>query len=99
MASKENPAMGNGGASETFCLAAERPEDSQARLSLQCESARTRVEPRRITAQAEAHLRDLEWRIGRLGELADKGHADRSTIIERIGVACELARLDQEAQR
>ena len=99
MASKENPAMGNGGASETFCLAAERPEDSQARLSLQCESARTRVEPRRITAQAGAHLRDLEWRIGRLGELADKGHADRSTIIERIGVACELARLEAEAPR
>ena|ERR1700733_2836070 len=99
MAHNRNPAPLAGRASEAFCLAAERPEDSQARLSLQCEGARTRVEPRRITAQAEAHLRDLEWRIGRLGELADKGHADRSTTIERIGVACELARLEAEAPR
>ena len=53
----------------------------------------------RITARAENHLRDLEWRIGRLGELADKGHADRSMIVERLEVALELARLDEEATR
>jgi hypothetical protein len=100
MAQKENPAAGRAGrASELRFLAGRCSEDKQVPQDLQGISARVGVETRRITARAEAHLRDLEWRIGRLGELADKGHADRSTIIERIGVACELARLEAEAPR
>jgi hypothetical protein len=35
MASKENPALGEGGASERFCLAAERSEDKLARTEAQ----------------------------------------------------------------
>jgi hypothetical protein len=53
----------------------------------------------RITARAENHLREVEWRIIRLGQLVDADEADRSLIVERIGVACELARLDEEARR
>jgi hypothetical protein len=53
----------------------------------------------RINARAENHLRDLEWRIGRLGSLVDAGQADRSLVVERLGVAMELARLDEEPPR
>jgi hypothetical protein len=48
----------------------------------------------RITARAENHLRDLEWRIGRLGAFVAAGQVDRSLVTERIGVALELARLE-----
>jgi hypothetical protein len=48
----------------------------------------------RITAPAENHLRELEWRIGHLGALVGAGHADRSLFVERLGVAIELARLE-----
>jgi hypothetical protein len=48
----------------------------------------------RITARAENHLRDLEWRIGRLGEFVAAGQVDRSLVIERLGGAIELARLE-----
>jgi hypothetical protein len=89
-----------GRASKAFILAGECPEHTPNRLQFQSDNVARRFgEGRRITAQAETHLRDLEWRIGRLGQLADKGHADRSMVVERIGVACELARLDEEAPR
>jgi hypothetical protein len=52
-----------------------------------------------ITARAENHLRDLEWRIGRLGALVAAGQADRRLVTERLGVAIELARLDDEPPR
>jgi hypothetical protein len=51
----------------------------------------------RITARAENHLRDIEWRIGRLGAFVAAGQVDRSLVTERLGVAIELARLDVEA--
>jgi hypothetical protein len=50
----------------------------------------------RITARAEAHLSQVEWRIARIGALVAVGHADRSLVVERLGVAIELARLDVE---
>jgi hypothetical protein len=50
----------------------------------------------RINGRAENHLGDLEWRIGRLGSLVHAGQADRPLVVERIGVAIELARLDEE---
>jgi hypothetical protein len=53
----------------------------------------------RISARAENHIREAEWRIARLGALIDAGQADRDLVIERIGVAIELARLDEEARR
>jgi hypothetical protein len=53
----------------------------------------------RISARAENHLREVEWRIIRLGQLVDANQAHRSLIVERIGVACELARLDEEPPR
>jgi hypothetical protein len=53
----------------------------------------------RITAGAENHLRDLEWRIGRLGAFVAAGQVDRSLVTERLGVAIELARLDEEPPR
>jgi hypothetical protein len=62
-------------------------------------AATFRPEPQalaRITAQAESHIREVEWRIARLGALIDAGQADRDLVIERIGVAIELARLDVE---
>jgi hypothetical protein len=85
--------------SKWFCLAAEHSEDNQASPVLQGEIARSRFETRRLTARAEGHLRDLEWRLGRLGTLADADQADRSLIVERLGVAIELARLDEEPSR
>jgi hypothetical protein len=48
----------------------------------------------RITARAENHLRELEWRIGRIGELVGAGQVDRSIVVERLGVVLELARLE-----
>jgi hypothetical protein len=94
---KRNPAAGRAGrVSELRFLAGRCSEDKQVREDLQG-SARVSVETRRITARAEGHLRDLEWRIGRLGQLVDADEADRSLIVERIGVACELARLEAEA--
>jgi hypothetical protein len=48
----------------------------------------------RITARAENHLRELEWRIGRIGALVGAGQIDRSIVVERLGVVLELARLD-----
>jgi hypothetical protein len=99
-ARKRNPApRAAGRASDTFCLAAERAKHSQASPVLQGEIARSRFETRRLTARAEGHLRDLEWRLGRLGALADAGQADRALIVERLGVAIELARLDEEPSR
>ena len=53
----------------------------------------------RITARAENHLRDIEWRIGRLGAFVAAGQVDRSLVTERLGVAIELARLDEEPPR
>jgi hypothetical protein len=50
----------------------------------------------RITARAENHLRDIEWRIGRLRAFVAAGQVDRSLVVERLGVAIELARLDVE---
>jgi hypothetical protein len=47
----------------------------------------------RITARAENHLRELEWRIGHLGALVGAGHADHSLVAQRLVVAIELARL------
>jgi hypothetical protein len=97
---KRNPAAGRAGrASELRFLAGRCSEDKQVPQDLQGISARVGVETRRITARAEGHLRDLEWRIARLGQLVDADEADRSLIVERIGVACELARLEAEAPR
>jgi hypothetical protein len=48
----------------------------------------------RITARAERLLRELEWRIGRIGELVGAGQVDRSLVVERLGVVLELARLE-----
>jgi hypothetical protein len=53
----------------------------------------------RISARAENHLRDVEWRIGRLGAFVAAGQVDRSLVTERLGVAIELARLDEEPPR
>jgi hypothetical protein len=53
----------------------------------------------RITARAENHLRDVEWRIGRLGAFVAAGQVDRSLVTERLGVAIELARLEEEPPR
>jgi hypothetical protein len=53
----------------------------------------------RVTPRAENHLREVEWRIIRLGQLVDADQADRSLVVDRVGVACELARLDEEATR
>jgi hypothetical protein len=53
----------------------------------------------RITARAENHPRDIEWRIGRLGAFVAAGQVDRSLVTERLGVAIELARLDEEPPR
>ena len=53
----------------------------------------------RITARAENHLRDIEWRIGRLGAFVAAGQVDRRLVTERLEVAIELARLDEEAPR
>jgi hypothetical protein len=50
----------------------------------------------RITARAESHLRDIEWRICRLGQLVAAGEVDRSLVVERLGVAIELARLEAQ---
>jgi hypothetical protein len=47
----------------------------------------------RITARAEAHLSQVEWRIARIGALVAVGHADRSLVVQRLEVAIELARL------
>jgi hypothetical protein len=55
-----------------------------------------RRRPPRITARAENHLRDIEWRIARLGAFVASGQVDRSLIVERLGVAIELARLNDE---
>src|SRR5580692_4178250 len=48
----------------------------------------------RITARAENHLSDIEWRIGRLGAFVAAGQVDRSVVVERLGVVLELARLE-----
>jgi hypothetical protein len=85
--------------SEFARSAASGSEDNQARPRWQGEIARNRVETRCITARAEGHIRDLEWRLDRLGALVDTGQVDRSLIIERLGVAIELARLDEEPPR
>jgi hypothetical protein len=50
----------------------------------------------RITARVENHIREVESRVIRLGQLVDVDQADRSMIVERLGVAIELARLDVE---
>ena len=47
----------------------------------------------RITARAENHLSDIEWRIGRLGAFVAAGQVDRSLVVERLESAIELARL------
>jgi hypothetical protein len=52
-----------------------------------------------ITARAENHLRDIESRISRLGAFVAAGQDDRALIVERLGVAIELARLDEEPSR
>jgi hypothetical protein len=56
---------------------------------------KARRHPPRITARAENHLCDIEWRIARLGAFVAAGQVDRSLVTERIGVALELARLDE----
>ena len=48
----------------------------------------------RISARAEAHLGQVEWRISRLGSLVGAGHADRSLVVRRLRVAIERARLE-----
>jgi hypothetical protein len=48
----------------------------------------------RITARAENHLSEVEWRISRLGQFVASGQVDRSLVTERLGVAIELARLE-----
>ena|ERR1700722_3644680 len=48
----------------------------------------------RIPARAENHLRDIEWRISRLGAFVATGQVDRSLVSERLGVAIKLARLE-----
>jgi hypothetical protein len=53
----------------------------------------TRRRLARITARAENHLCDIEWRVARLGALVASGQVDRSLIVERLRVAIELARL------
>jgi hypothetical protein len=52
-----------------------------------------RRRPPRITARAENHLVNIEWRIARLGAFVASGRVDRSLIVERLGVAIELSRL------
>jgi hypothetical protein len=61
--------------------------------------ARAPRRPPQITARAENHLRDIEWRIARLGAFTASGQVDRGIIVERLGVAIELARLDEESAR
>jgi hypothetical protein len=51
----------------------------------------------RITARVENHIREVESRIIRLGQLVDADEADRDLVLERLGVAVELAGLDLEA--
>ena len=48
----------------------------------------------RITARGENHLRELEWRISRLGAFVAAGQVERSIVVERLGVAIEIARLE-----
>ena len=92
---KRNPApRAAGRASKAFCSAAERSEGIRTSPVLQGEIARSRFETRRLTARAENHLRDIEWRISRLGAFVAAGQVDRSLVTERLGVAIELARLE-----
>jgi hypothetical protein len=61
MEAKRNPAVGNGGASETFCLAAERSEDTTSPNLLQFAARSGDVSARALNAviPAGAENKDL----------------------------------------
>jgi hypothetical protein len=53
----------------------------------------------RITAQAENHLAQIEWRLARVGQAVALGHADRNMVADRIRAALVRANLNTKAQR
>jgi hypothetical protein len=51
----------------------------------------------RISARAERHLSDVEWRLSRLGDDARAGRADRRLVVERLRAAVVRAGLAKQA--
>jgi hypothetical protein len=84
MASKENPALGEGGASELLFSAEDGAEDTQTSPALQGISARIGVDARwpRLTARADRHLNEIEWRLARIGQEIRSGRTDLVRVDE-----------------
>jgi hypothetical protein len=52
-----------------------------------------------ITARAENHLAEIEWRLARVGRAVALGHADRNMVADRIRAALVRANLNSESRR